>query len=199
MKFIRLLLCFFLLFLFSCKKNIIDITEMRPEYKLTKELSKKLNEETGLVLYSYGINIRSKPQNIKNGVIDFYASYYIKKNRQDVVTIEEVRNLIIYVTESFLNEINSSMLVRDNLDNFPFTNEQIGVNINFCDENRIDLGNGVSGAYFSKGKIKYERYEIHEYRSQYPSIGKHYIIHEETYESALDIVKKKDSLAQRKL
>lgn len=40
-----------------------------------------------------------------------------------------------------------------------------------------------------EGKIEYEGYNIEHYTEKYPAVGKHYIIYEESYEDALNIVK----------
>jgi hypothetical protein len=56
------------------------------------------------------------------------------------------------------------------------------------------LGQGVAIVYFAKGKIKYEGYEIEGYRRPGCAYGQHYTVHEESYEEALDIVKKQGTL-----
>jgi hypothetical protein len=195
MRFFRGLLYICVVISFSCNRNPRDISDIRPEYKLINLFSQKLQKETGLVLCGYGINIDSKPEKIENGVSDFSVNYKIFKNRQDVISLEDARILISFVTESLLNEINSSNMVRPNLDVFPFTSDNLSVCIYFKDENQIELGKGISCVCLYKGKIRYERYEIEEYRSVYPSIGKHYVIYEETYQNALEIVKGTDSLS----
>jgi hypothetical protein len=108
--------------------------------------------------------------------------------------LEEARSLIVSVAEGLLQEINGNLEVRSMLKFYPFNVDLINIVIHFKDENKIDLGAGISMAYLSNGKIKYERYEIHEYRSQYPAIGEHFVVHTESYTEALDIVKSQGSL-----
>ncbi|PIR34256.1 MAG: hypothetical protein COV37_13595, partial [Bdellovibrio sp. CG11_big_fil_rev_8_21_14_0_20_39_38] len=73
-----------------------------------------------------------------------------------------------------------------------FTNNLLDLTLHFKDENRIDLGQGIAIIYYSKGKIKYKGYRIHEYTGRYPARGEHFTIHEETYEQALEMIKKQD-------
>ena len=196
MKFIR---CFFLVFLVfsSCKSkmDVKDPYQMKPPYKLINLYSRKIQPQTNLVLCGYGYNI-FLPDNyeIINGIGNFDASYYLTKNKTDAITLENARNLIVFIAENFLQEINESSEIRPHLDIFPFTSDLLRVTVHFEDKNRIDLGQGVAIIYFSHGKIKYQGYEIEIYRDQYPARGKHYLIHEESYAEALDIVKKQGTL-----
>ena len=80
------------------------------------------------------------------------------------------------------------------LDIYPFNPDQLRMFIYFEDENRIDLGNGISEVCLVKGQVKYKHYEISEYRSTYPSIGTYSIVHQESYQEALKIVKKEGSM-----
>ena len=49
--------------------------------------------------------------------------------------------------------------------------------------------------YLNGNKIEYERYEIREYRPP-TAIGKHFMVHEESYGEALEIVKKQGCLRE---
>ena len=170
---------------FSCSKKEYSVSDF-PPYKLILDFSEKLKKETGLVIFAYGVNNNlEKSYEIKNGM-----SYYLFKGRQDAISLEEARNLLVFVVEGFLNEINGNEVIRSQLDLFPFTSDFIKVSIHFVDKNKIDLGNGIAYVYFSRGKIDYEKYDIEEYREVYPAIGKHSIIHQESYQDALHIVKK---------
>ena len=120
------------------------------------------------------------------------------KKREDSVSLEQARSLLVFVVESFLSEINKNEIIKNKLDVFPFTMDLISVSIYFVDKNKIGLGDGVAYIYFSRGEIDYEKYDIQEYREVYPAIGKHSIIHQESYQDALDIVKKSNSLVQFK-
>jgi len=217
------IVCSLVLSFSSCEKEQVDISELCSEYKLIKVFSERIEPETGLVLRSYAINYNlPKGHQFKNGVGDFMASYTAYKTQQDVISLEEARRLIVSVAESLLQEINSNLTVRPKLDVYPMTSDLLTISINFKDENHIELGNGgVSRMYFSNGKINYERYEIYEYtkRCQLPEgvyvhdeidgkirsyqvtqptvpVGKNFIIHQENYAEALDIVKKENGLKQ---
>lgn len=196
MKFIKATIILTILFnITSCKKRDLDYdSKVLREYKLIEEFSSKLKEKTNLNLYSYGINI-NKPKGYKfiNGVINFYVSYTMYLNRENVVSLETARSLLVSVADGLLHSINNNPKVRDDLDKFPFTSDLLTISIYFEDENKISLGNGVSYIYFSQGKIKYEGYEIYEY---YSGMGKDYTIHEETYAEALESVNKSGALME---
>jgi hypothetical protein len=194
MKFTRIFLFLFIFSIFSCSKkySVLDV----PEYKFICDFSEKIKKDFDLTLYCYGVNIGSKPKNVKFGISNFRISYYVSKKKGDAVTLEESRNLIIFVVEKLLSEINYSDVIRDRLDVFPFTSNSIDLMIYFKDENKIDLGNGIATVSLYNEKIKYEKYDISEYRKTYPCIGKHHVIHQESYEDALQIVKGNNPLTQ---
>ncbi len=179
----------------SCQKKAQHLWEIVPEYKLLVEFSKKIKPETDLVLTGYGINNHlPKGYEFVNGVANFKVTYSLYKTKNDEISLDQARILLVSVGEALLNEINTNSEIRSELDVYPLTSDFIRIAIHFKDELKIDLGQGVSEVYFSKGKIKYERYEIRDYPNRYPATGKHYIIHEETYAEALEIVKKQGSL-----
>lgn len=192
MRFTNILLILIISFL-SCackKKQEISTTEY-PPYKLIIDFSKKIKTNTNLVLNGYGINIGLRRGfNYKNGIGNFSASYYLKKSKSDEISLENARNLLVYLTENFSREITSNHEIFQHLDAHQCLSDLMRISLYFEDENRIELGQGVSHIYFSRGKIKYEGYNITEYTGKYPAIGKHYTIHEESYADALDIVKK---------
>jgi len=129
-----------------------------------------------------------------NGIGNFSASFALAKTRADEISLEQARNLLVFVAENLLKEINSNPEVIPNLDIYPFVSDLLDITIHFTDENQIDLGQGVAIVYFWKGKIEYEGYKIDEYRSRYPSRGEHFAIHEETYAEALEIIKNQGPL-----
>lgn len=194
--FIRCFFLCFVLFCFSCcNKREKHISEICPSYQPIKSFSKKICPITGLILCSYGVNnYLPKDYKFKNGIANFNATFSLRRTQKDKISLEEARCLIISVTEGFLREINSNLQVRTLLDVYPISKDLVNVGIRFEDENQIDLGSGISGVYLLNGVIEYEGYEIHEYRSKYPSIGKHFVVHNESYTEALDIVKSQDSL-----
>lgn len=194
MKFINILL---ILSFASCspKMDVNDPNQMKPPYKLLNLFSRKIKSETGLVLSSYGYNNHvPKGYQYKNGIANFGVSYHLPKSKNDEVSLEHARNLIVFLAENLLKDINSSSEIRDKLDVYPFVSNLINISIHFEDEIRVDLGQGVAVVYFSNGKIEYEGYKIEKYTGQYPAEGKHYTIHKETYAEALDIVKKQGNL-----
>lgn len=197
MKFIKhvFLVCFFLL-LASCKR---DITEIFPQYKIITNFSKKIKPQTGLVLYSYGIN-NDIPErykhNKKNGAVSFSASYYLYKTQRESFSIEAARCLLVSVVESFLEEINSNPKIRPDLDIYPFNSDLINIDIYFVDENKVNLGHGVAEVRFSKGKIKYDGFRIDEYSPDWHVKAKYFPILRESYAEAFELVKKQGCLRQ---
>lgn len=166
-----------------------------PPYRLIIEYSNKINPETNLVLSSYGINIGlHRGYNYKNGIGNFSATYRLIKSKNDEVSLEKSRDLLVFLIENLLQDINSNPEIGPYLDSRPFLSDSLRIALYFEDEKRIQLGQGVALVYLSKGKIKYEGYKIKEYSEKYPALGEHYIIHEESYAEALDIVKKQGNL-----
>jgi len=199
MKFINYLFIFFIS-LSSCtnKKNVKNWCQTYPPYKLIIEFSQKINPETNLVLRSYGINWCLPKGYQKKGIGNFSASYSLSKKKNENVLLDDARKLTLFVAENFLQEINSNGEITPELDVYPLTSEFLDLCLHFEDENRIDLGQGVAIVYFNNGKIKYEGYDIHKYTGSYPAEGKHFVMHEETYAEALEIVKKQGGLTYLK-
>jgi hypothetical protein len=169
-----------------CKKYVCDVY---PEYKLIKRFSQRIESETGLALFCYGANnYLPKDYKFKNGVACFNASYLLCKNKFDSISLDEARCIIVSLANSFVKEVNYDAELRPLLDVYPFPIEFVEIGIHFIDQNKIELGQGVSYVYLAKNNLKYEGYNIIEYSDQYPAMGKHYKIHEETYSEALEIV-----------
>lgn len=205
--------------------NIINIVEsgdstceLCSEYKLITTFSKRIQQRTGLFLSGYGINNHHpKKYQFKNGVHDFLADYRMYKTQQDVISLENARRLVVSVAEGFLQEINSNLKVRPDLDTYPIISDLIAITICFKDENHKELGNGgISNIFFSEGEIIYDRHEIHDYAERYsfpegmhitddkgrgykvirPPANKNITVHKESYADALDIVKRENGLMQ---
>ncbi len=196
MKFISFLLfCFLVGSSCSTKKDVKDPYQMYPPYKLINLYSKRIQPETELVLRSYGINC-GVPKNYeyKNGIANFRAKYSLEKNSNDKISLEYARNLIVFVAENLTVEINNNGEVRPDLDVYPFVSNSLNISLYFEDKDRVQLGQGVAIVCFANGKIKYEGYHIEGYRKPGWAYGKHYIIHEESYDEALEIVKKQGTL-----
>ena len=188
MKFTNLFF-FISLFFVSCHDSATKKTEMFSGYKFITNFSKKIKPTSSLVLWCYGINLDlPKGYELKNEVATLSADYALYKTQKDTISLEQARKMIVSLVESILKDINSNSEIKDKLETNPFTYHSIDTSIYFQDENKIELGSGVSRVYFSKGKLTYEGYNIYEYTGQYPAHGKHFTIHKETYEEALNIV-----------
>ncbi|MDE3048022.1 MAG: hypothetical protein KGI83_06710 [Verrucomicrobiota bacterium] len=154
------------------------------------QFAEKVKPTTHLVLRAYAINFFLPEDYIKRGIGSFSASFSLQRNRDEKITLERARELTIFLCESLLNDINSTLEIQEELDFHPFPAEAIHIGLCFEDPNRVQLGQGVARVSLIEGRIEYEGYNITEYTGKYPAIGKHYTIHEESYAEALDIVKK---------
>ena len=192
MKYIKTSLLLCLIFLCGCNESH---SEGYPRGNLIKRFSKRLNEETGAVLYRYASGPRQTEEEIERyGKESYILSYYFKKDQDDYVSLDEARCLLVSIVESFLKEVNADETVHEDLNVYPLTADWLYVSIYFKDENKINLGQGISFCSLWNDKIKYETFEIYEYSPTYPVKGKYQYIHEESYQDALKIVKEQKCL-----
>ncbi len=194
MNFIKFIIILSLCVFTSCYHDVLKM----PEYKLIKRFSKRIEKSERIYLYAYGINaMHPIPEDhIQGKISDFSVSYKIYKKRTDIISLESARCLIVSIAESFLKEINSDPEIKNELDKYPLPSDRIRISLQFRDQNDIELGNeGISYVYLNNKKIEYERYEIREYRPP-TAIGKHFVVHEESYGEALEIVKKQGCLRE---
>ena len=197
MKFTRFFIFIFCFFIISsCQNKNKKQGEILPAYKLIKNFSEKIRPKTDLILRSYAVNY-DLPKNYeyRNNIANFKTTYSISKDQKDTVSLKKAREIFVSLTESLLKEINANLEIRPDLEAYPCTRDSLEITIHFEDKNRVDLGQGISTVYFSKGKLTYEGYNIYEYTGQYPAHGKHFTIHEETYEEALNIVQESGEVA----
>ncbi|MBX7066594.1 MAG: hypothetical protein K1X28_05135 [Parachlamydiales bacterium] len=181
---------------FACQSKKHDINPNTcPPYKCIKTFSKKAKLESGLDLFCYGFNVDPpKEYQGRNGTKNFTSDYYLRKNKNDEVSLEESRGLIVSLAENFLRHINSDSEISEDLIVRPFVNKLLSLSILIVDENKVELGRGVTSVYLSDGKIKYKGFNIEKYPGKFPAEGKHYVLHEESYVDALEIVKKQGVL-----
>jgi hypothetical protein len=168
---------------------------MFPEYELINRFSEKIKDQTGLSLYLYAIN-QGLPKGYehKNKVANIHVDFCLYKNRNESVTLEEARTLLVSVCEALMNEMNSDPVVSQRLDDCPATSKNIILSLFFKDENTVPLGSGISHVYFFRGRVIYKQTEIIEYRmAGRSSIYKSEVL-SETYEEARDTVIKNGSL-----
>jgi hypothetical protein len=193
--FVRAVLLFIVLGSIGCeqKTTMDSYTDSFPDYRLIKRFSKRLNQETGAVLYSYGTSPHQSEWDIQRyGKEAFSVTYLFEKNKNEVVSLEEARCTLVSVAESFLEEINTDPEVRPDLDVYPLTYDWINMYVHFVDKNNANLENGgVSVIYFSGGRIRYETVEDPEGKPSKRRISTYY---EEPYEKALEIVKEQGCL-----
>jgi hypothetical protein len=191
MKFISFLSIFIFILLGCHKKTVGEILEKDPSYKVMLTFSEKIKTETNLILKGYGLNDVPKDYKFINGVANFNVSYLLTKDKEDEISIEGARNLVVFVAENFLKTVNSDEKVIPNLDTYPITYNSININIHIEDKNRIHLGQGVAIVHLWDGKIRYDGYKINEYTGKFPADGNRHIMLEENYADALKKVSKK--------
>ena len=79
---VNFLFCVSVVLFFSCDRKVRSVSDF-PPYKLILDFSENLKKETGLVLCRYGINNNlQKDYEIKNGVANFSAAYYVFKKKR---------------------------------------------------------------------------------------------------------------------
>ena len=91
--------------------------------RITNKFIREMEEEYGFSCFSIGGSLSG---NIKKVSLKFNC--YEKKS------IEEARMLEIDCVERFCEIINSNKKIRSHLEEFPFTNERVGIMICFCKE-----------------------------------------------------------------
>jgi hypothetical protein len=168
---------------------------MMPEFRLIKRFSARLKSEEQIQLCSYGVNNGPKREgHLKNHISDFSVSYKLYKSLDDSISLDSARCLVVSIAEGLLGEINSDKELRGELDVFPFSNDRLDISLYFVDKNDVQLGSGgISKIYFDRGEIEYFRYEIRKYTPPAP-LGKSHLVHTESYEQALAIVKSQGCL-----
>jgi len=192
MKFIKHIFLFSLI-LSSCKRQqtVGEYAQTYPPYKLILDTSEQIKKETGLILFGYGINNwLPKDYEYINGIGNFSVSYkLLTDSRSNEISLERSRDLITYISNKFIEEINKNKEVIPDLDIFPFPSDRLTIFVHFTDPKEIELGQGVAIIYLSEGRIEYEGYKIKEYTPQHYAIGEHFLIHEESLADAIEIVK----------
>jgi hypothetical protein len=148
------------------KKQPLDYEQIADQ--ITAETGRQLKIEKGLILVGIGGGMMNDIQMMAMG-FDLYHE----------LSLKEARELITYVAEQYLGNINQSKEVRPYLHNDPFTikNIEIRIWILKSDRSNVPLGeiNYISAL---KGNVFYYTKELDEKRS----------FLKETYEEALEIV-----------
>lgn len=197
MKFTSLFIALlFSLSIVSCSKILFS---RAPEHRLIKNFSRKVELKTGCQLRSYGFNLFiNKEYNENSKIGDFDMSYgWLGNPSNDSKSVKKARCLIVSITNSFLKELNNNKEITEELEVHPFTADQISIGVRFLDNKEIEFGTGISLVRVIRGKVKYECYDIEEYTGDYRSTyGKHRLVHEETYDEALKIVKEQGCLEE---
>jgi len=132
--------------------------------KIIKSYSAKMFKEKGLRMYGWG---GSMMYNIENLSIDFMSSQNLE--------INEARKLYYECVDKFLIMINSDDKIRKYLNVYPFTKENIELNIAFFD----DSGKRVSPPYVAymstaKENIYFAKYD-HDNKNLYNDCIERYL------------------------
>ncbi len=137
---------------------------------ITAKTAKKLENEKGLIPVGTGGQMMNDIQMMMIGF-----NYY------HVVDIDTARHLLVDSVEEYLSDINASEEVRPYLHEYPFTAQNVEIDIYFYSSDRHKVLTGeIMIAAAKRGKLTYyidvpEKYDLKA-------------IHEETYEDALKAV-----------
>ncbi len=114
--------------------------------RITKKFTIEMQKEYGFICCGIGGSLAG---NIKEISLDFYC--YEKKS------IEEARKLELECVERLCEMINSHKKIRPHLEEFPFTNERIGIMICFCkrDLKKFPPEESISLVMSSREKLYY--------------------------------------------
>ena len=137
-------------------------------HKITQETGKQIEKEKGLVLAGTGGGMMDDIQMMAMG-FDLYHE----------VSLKEARELVVYATEKYLENINAKKEIRAHLHNSPFTAKNIEIRIWISNPDRSNLPfNSIKYISGLEGRISY-----------YSKVsGKPKLLLRETYEEALEIV-----------
>jgi len=166
---------FFLFGVLATMLSCSSFTSQEPDYekiadKITVKTAKKLEKEKGLIPVGTGGRMMNDIQMMMIGF-----NYY------HVVDIDTARHLLVDSVEEYLSAINTSEEVRPYLHNYPFTAQNVEIDIYFYgpDRHKVPAGE-IKIATANQGQLVYyidypEKYTIKD-------------IYEETYEDALKAV-----------
>ncbi|NGX32170.1 MAG: hypothetical protein K1060chlam4_00211 [Candidatus Anoxychlamydiales bacterium] len=174
MSFINLMVIGALFFCSSCSKTEYE-KKRDLENKIIGQTWRQLEKEKNLVPAGEGGSIVEGDE-----FIGLYFQYF------NPVTIDEARELVIYAAETLLHNLNSNEKLNELIDQpYPLNWIKIEIFIYNPDYSKIKPP-GVAVVSFEKNKI------IYFYRREKFEIGKRsfQIIQEETYEEALEKLKK---------
>jgi len=170
MKTTILLLLFTVLILSSGCNQSIDYVHLADQ--VTNRTAKQLKDEKELKAYGTGGGMM--------GDIYLMRMYF---QYCHLVNLEEARKLSVYATQTYLNNINADKAVRPYLHVYPFTVKNVEIIICFTqpDGNFPPIGD-IAGASLRSGVIEYDLMSGEK-------LGPAPILHEETYEEALEILR----------
>lgn len=141
--------------------------------KITEKTAKKLKDEKGLVLVGIGGQMMNDIQKMMMG-FNFYK----------VVDMDTARQLLVDSVEEYLSDINANNKIRPYLHNYPFTPQNVEIVIYFYNPDGSKVPNGkLKIAEASRDKIIYyvDCPEKHAIK----------VLHEETYQEAVEIIRLK--------
>lgn len=169
MKFITIFI------LISAFLGVVLYTSLSEHYvkiahKITAQTAKKLEQEKGLILAGTG-----------GGMMDDIKMMMMSFEYRKVVNLETARKLLVECVEEYASAINASEKVRPYLHNYPFTFENIEIEIIFrnSDGSKVSLDE-INVASANEGRMSYYMDDPEQYSLK--------LLHEETYEEALEAI-----------
>ena len=164
------------------KKNYVhDEDYEKIADRVTREVARKLKKEKGLHCAGKGGGMMSDIQEMALSFQFFHE-----------VDLTEARELLVYATTEYLNAINGSKEVRPYLHNYPFKVENIEIMIWIKKSDGRDVAsNQIAFLSTVKGILSYAL-------PRERGVLSRKILHEETYEEALKILKDQEDASQTK-
>ena len=170
-----IMMCIFS-FLFGCSSfGYQSPRYVKLAHEITAKTAKKLKEQKGLALAGTGGQMMGDIQMMMMG-FNFYK----------VIDIETARQLLVDSVQEYLSDINSNEEIKPHLHNYPFTPKNVEIVIYFYNPD----GSQVSPSKLSIAEAC--RDEIIYYIDD-PQKHTLKLLHEESYEEALKLVKKDGS------
>ncbi len=172
-RIVVIVLCLFM----ACKVNANNDESENYEFyanQIVNLLAKRMEEEFDLRCVGEG---GSMPHDVRTMAVEFIA--YRRAN------VEQARELMVKVTERFIEAINGNSKIRPFLREYPIQPFQAKVSISFTKKNNYPYGDGsISHAFQVKNKIYYDSEN---------SLKRLVTVFEEPYEEALRIVQSNKS------
>jgi hypothetical protein len=179
---IKKIIVFILFFISSCnlphRESNLHQNYYQKGLKFTLKTAREIEKENNLKLLSYGVNNPGEHNASDHDGIYYFSYTFLKIGKYN---IDEVRNIIVRISNKILNSINQDIDIKKYLFEFPFKVQNIKLSILFENEKGDKIyGKNIDTCIFKRGTIVY--FIIPDENSTMQT-------YEESYEDAVNIVK----------